>query len=184
MRSGARGARHPERVGTLSLHPIRHSTGAGTERDDPVRDCGRAVAALVHAVGSELGIADDVINAAFDAALLEESGGPAPSHEIVVAAPDGASVVLRHLGERWDGNGTPDGLAGEAIPLGSRLLRVASEYVRLKAGCLRSRQFDDGEARRWIEFASGKRFEPRIVEALFRWVDRVEAGASTPTRPK
>lgn len=168
----------------MSLHPIRPSTGAGAERDDPVRGCGRAVATLVYVVGSELGIPDDVINDAFDAALLEESGGPAPSHAIAVAAPDGASVVLRHLGERWDGKGTPDGLAGEAIPLGARLLRVASEYFRLRAGCLRSRRFDDGEARRWIEFASGKRFEPRIVDALFRWVDKVEAGASTPTRPK
>lgn len=150
-----------------------------TERVDKVGHCGRAVAALVHRLGADLRIAEEVVNDAFDAALLEASWERDPC-----AIEGRQSIVLRHLGERWDGKGTPDGLAGEGIPLGSRLLRVASEYLRLRAGCIRSRHFDDGEARRWIEFASGKRLEPRIVDALFRWVDMSEADETTPLRQK
>ena len=155
---------------------------------------GRATAALVQGVGEALGVSDEALRDAFYAALLKDLWPPGvanhptgsnrddPNRELhapllceeqllQVPALIGAKDVLRHLGERWDGKGTPCGLVGEAIPIGSRLLRAADEYERLKAGCLQARGFDDGEARRWLAHSSGKRFDPRIVHAMFCWID-------------
>lgn len=39
--------------------------------------------------------------------------------------------LVRHAGERWDGQGYPDGLGGEAIPLGSRALAIAMRFASL-----------------------------------------------------
>ena len=36
--------------------------------------------------------------------------------------------IIRHHHERWDGSGYPDGIAGEAIPLGARIIAVADAY--------------------------------------------------------
>jgi putative nucleotidyltransferase with HDIG domain len=41
------------------------------------------------------------------------------------------AIVIRHHHERWDGTGYPDGLAGETIPLGSRIVAVADVYDAL-----------------------------------------------------
>src|SRR5262249_60888899 len=43
----------------------------------------------------------------------------------------GASVVIRHHHERRDGSGYPDGLAGDAIPLGARIVAVADVFDAL-----------------------------------------------------
>jgi hypothetical protein len=38
---------------------------------------------------------------------------------------EAVALIVRHTWERWDGRGHPDGLAGERIPLASRLIAVA-----------------------------------------------------------
>src|SRR5690606_5964645 len=38
------------------------------------------------------------------------------------------SIIIRHHHERWDGNGYPDGISGEDIPVGSRLIAVADTF--------------------------------------------------------
>ena len=43
----------------------------------------------------------------------------------------GAAVVIRHHHERWDGSGYPDGLCGDAIPLGARIVAVADVFDAL-----------------------------------------------------
>jgi len=45
---------------------------------------------------------------------------------------DGVRPILRHHHERWDGSGYPDGLRGEAIPLGARIMAVTDVYDALR----------------------------------------------------
>jgi response regulator RpfG family c-di-GMP phosphodiesterase len=78
----------------------------------------------------------------------------------------GAGNVLRSLYERWDGKGMPAHLQGEAIPLGSRVLRAASEYERLRSGSIESRRFSHDDACKWLRNGSGTRFDARVAEAF------------------
>lgn len=82
-----------------------------------------------------------------------------------VAYQDGAALV-RHHHEAWDGSGYPDGLAGEAIPLGARILAVADTFDALTS----DRPYRDGmsvaRARAILEEGVGSQWEGRVVEAL------------------
>jgi HD-GYP domain-containing protein (c-di-GMP phosphodiesterase class II) len=62
-----------------------------------------------------------------------------------VQFPFPAAKYVRHHHERWDGNGYPDGLKGEEIPLGSRILAVADAFDAIRfPGPLLSRYPDRG----------------------------------------
>ena len=55
-----------------------------------------------------------------------------------------AVAWIRHSHENWDGSGYPDGLAGEAIPVGSRILHVADAYASIAAAAGASRRASNG----------------------------------------
>ncbi len=74
--------------------------------------------------------------------------------------------MVRHHHEKHDGTGYPDQLAGEAIPLGSRILAVAVVYDALVSDrCYRS-GWSHSEAIEHIKRLSGSSFDPQIVEAF------------------
>jgi ribonuclease P protein subunit RPR2 len=81
-----------------------------------------------------------------------------------------AKTVVRSHHERWDGNGYPDGLAGEDIPLAARVFAVADTLDALTT----DRPYRPGrslaEARPIITDASGTQFDPAIVE-IFMSID-------------
>src|SRR4029077_21200335 len=66
-----------------------------------------------------------------------EMAGHAEEGERIVAgahfAPE-VSAAVRHHHERWDGQGKPDGKAGEDIPQAARILAVTETYEALTAG--------------------------------------------------
>lgn len=189
---------HESFVGTLRM--LAHLLD---QRAGLARGCGRATAALVQAVGPRLGLCAADAQDTFHAALLEDLGrlglpdrlidSPlhalscddrrrmqrvplvAEAHLLALPSLAGAARVLHQLGERWDGRGEPDGLKGAAICAGARLLRVASDYERLKAGCIESRRFTDAEARRWLGNGSGTRYDPAAVQALLDWFESAQA---------
>jgi len=79
-------------------------------------------------------------------------------------APEVTACVRSHH-ERWDGGGKPDGLAGEKIPLGARILAVAETFEALTAG----RGFEQQPAAvafERVEEGAGSEFDPAVVEAL------------------
>src|SRR5205814_2454790 len=78
----------------------------------------------------------------------------------------GAGQVLRSLYERFDGKGVPDEHEGEQIAIGSRVLRAASEYERLRSGSIESRRFSHDDACKWLRNGSGTRFDPRVSQAF------------------
>jgi diguanylate cyclase (GGDEF)-like protein/putative nucleotidyltransferase with HDIG domain len=77
------------------------------------------------------------------------------------------SVVRSHH-ERWDGSGYPDGLAGEDIPLGGRILAVADVYDALTTDRSYRRGWPHEQAVAYLEEQSGKQFDPRMVDAFLR----------------
>ena len=76
---------------------------------------------------------------------------------------DAARLILHHQ-ERWDGSGFPDHLKGEAIPLGSRLLKLAVDFIELQRGLILERQMNSDEALVFIRQYAGKLYDPGLVE--------------------
>jgi putative two-component system response regulator len=75
-------------------------------------------------------------------------------------------AIARSHHEKWDGNGYPDGLSGEDIPLCARIMALADVYDALRA----KRPYKDGmsheDAREIIIAGSGTHFDPDVVEAF------------------
>ncbi len=84
--------------------------------------------------------------------------------------PPVACMVRQHH-EHWDGQGLPDGLAGDAICLGARLIAVASDWDRLLQGSGAERPMPPELARRHLRVGSGSRYDPAAVQALMRVLD-------------
>ena len=76
-----------------------------------------------------------------------------------------ATWVLHHH-ERYDGSGYPDGLAGEKIPIGSRILLVADAYEAMTTDRLYRATRSTDEALAEIGRCSGSQFDPVVVHAL------------------
>ena len=81
--------------------------------------------------------------------------------------PPEVMAYIRGHHERWDGKGKPDGLVGEKIPVGARILSVAETYEMLTAGRGIARVAPTVALDRITE-GSGTEFDPSIVEALGR----------------
>jgi diguanylate cyclase (GGDEF)-like protein len=76
--------------------------------------------------------------------------------------------IVRHCHERWDGRGYPDGLAGEAIPLESRIIFVCDAYHAMTTDRPYRRRLSHPEAARRLRDAAGTQFDPNVVEVALR----------------
>ena len=79
----------------------------------------------------------------------------------------GAQLLVRWHHEWWNGNGYPDGLRFEQIPLGARILRVADAYASLTDARPFREAYTEQQAREHIREWTGIEFDPRVVRALF-----------------
>ena len=164
--------RHPElhehlrRVGRLAV-VVGRRLGMSAEQLDEVRR-----AAELHDVGK----------AAVPDAILNKPGSLDPGEwtfmrrhtllgeRILAAAPALAPVALlvRSSHERWDGSGYPDGLAGERIPLGARVIVVCDAFDAMTSerpyGYAVSPRVALAELRR----GAGTHFDPRVLDAFLR----------------
>jgi putative two-component system response regulator len=89
-----------------------------------------------------------------------------------------AMEIARHHHEWWDGSGYPDGLAGEAIPLSARVMAVADVYDALISRRPYKEPMPHQEALQQIRQASGRHFDPVVVQALEACVDDLAAIAA------
>lgn len=85
------------------------------------------------------------------------------SNELAHIAP----VILGHH-ERWDGRGYPQGLAGEEIPLLSRIIAVVDAYDVMTHRQVYKEAVSRGEALAEIKKHSGTQFDPRVAEEFLR----------------
>jgi diguanylate cyclase (GGDEF)-like protein/putative nucleotidyltransferase with HDIG domain len=77
-----------------------------------------------------------------------------------------AVMWIRHSHENWDGSGYPDGLSGEAIPLGSRILHVAEAFAAMTGKRTYRDTVTPEEALEELERCAGRQFDPACVQAL------------------
>jgi len=93
-----------------------------------------------------------------------------------------AIPVVRYHHERWDGNGYPEGLRGEEIPLVARIVSVADAFDAMTTDRPYSTARTLEQAQQEILNGSGNRYDPFIVEAFMRaWESgRIQEIASQP----
>ncbi len=85
-----------------------------------------------------------------------------------------AGVLVRHHHEHFDGSGNPDGLQGEEIPLGARIIAAADYIDRLMARLLKEDVSQAAEiALRKARELGGKRLDPQILPVLGRPIKEV-----------
>ncbi len=74
--------------------------------------------------------------------------------------------IVRHCHEHWDGTGYPNGLAGEEIPIESRVILVCDAYHAMTTDRPYRRRLSVEEACRRLREAAGKQFDPKVVEVF------------------
>ena len=75
----------------------------------------------------------------------------------------GAGLIVKHHHERWDGKGYPEGLSGENIPLGSRIISVVDVYDSLISGLHSKTRVKPEDALLRIREEGGTKFDLSIV---------------------
>jgi two-component system, cell cycle response regulator len=153
------------------------------------------VAQLAVAVASEIGVSGERLDEVYRAAELHDVGkvaipdailskpGPLDPAEwefirahtligerIIAAAPALVPIarLVRSSHERWDGGGYPDGLAGEEIPLGSRIVSACDAYEAMVGERPYSVAMVPARAVEELEACAGSQFDPTVVAALRR----------------
>ncbi len=86
-----------------------------------------------------------------------------------------ADWVLHHH-ERWDGTGYPEGLHGEQIPLGARIIFVADAFDAMTSDRVYRQRLSPDDALAELEHCAGTQFDPEIVSAFAEEVGGVRAG--------
>jgi putative nucleotidyltransferase with HDIG domain len=165
---------HSERVGAWSRQ-LAAALGVGHADVEIIAQAG-----LLHDIG-KIGVPEAVL--AKQGPLTSEEWRLMRRHPIVgaqIIAPfdflASATPVILHHHERWDGSGYPDGLAGEAIPPGARLVAVADVYDALTSERPYRAALSPAEACQRLRTEAGRTLDPRAVAAFIELAgDRVGA---------
>ncbi len=127
--------------------------------------------ALVHDVG-KVGVLDAIVSK--QGPLTEEEYNLLKRHTVIGAEIVGRmkglqSLVplVRHHHERWDGRGYPDGLAGDEIPLGARIIALADALDAMFSDRPYRPTRTYREAIEEVRRCAGRQFDPQVVAALF-----------------
>lgn len=136
-----------------------------------------AQAALVHDLG-KIGVPEQILRKPGPLTTQEwEMMRRHPLTGAQIVAPleffDEGAVIVRHHHERWDGSGYPDGLTGETIPLGARIVAVADVYDALTSDRPYRSSFSRADAIELLYQEQGRTLDARLV-SLF--ADVVGAG--------
>ena len=78
------------------------------------------------------------------------------------------SPIIRHHHEAWDGGGYPDGLKGDEIPLGARIIAVCTAYDAMTHAKSFRPAMDEEDAVRAIRAAAGRKYDPAVVDAFLK----------------
>jgi len=166
---------HLHRVRTYAVE-IAKELGLSETEMDALR-----AAALLHDIG-KLAVPDHIINK--PGRLTPEEFEKMKIHPIVgadilekVAFPYPVAPIVRAHHEKWDGSGYPDGLKGEEIPIGARILAVVDCLDALASDRQYRNALQLSDAMKIIVAECGTSFDPRVVEVLQRRYCEMEVSA-------
>jgi HD-GYP domain-containing protein (c-di-GMP phosphodiesterase class II) len=145
--------------------------GAGR---DEIADIRRA--ALLHDLG-KIGVPETILRASVRLSDKERRIVrlvPALADRVLrpVKGMQGVAAILRHRYEQWDGQGYPDGLAGEDIALGARILAVADAYGVMTTIRPYRAMVYSMDAVAELRRCAGAQFDPRVVDAFYSVLKR------------
>lgn len=173
-------ATHSQRVAALAVRMAEHM---GLP-EETIRDV--EVFAPLHDVG-KIGIQDSILLKA--GALSEEEKAVCRQHCLIgeriirpLKPSRQALALVRNHHECWDGRGYPDALAGEAIPIAARILKVADCYDALISDRPYGAVMNGEEALGHFRLNAGVHYDPAVVEALHQ-VLREEGPSRLPLAP-
>ncbi|MHB1391015.1 MAG: HD domain-containing phosphohydrolase [Thermoleophilia bacterium] len=131
---------------------------------------------VLHDVG-KIGVPDSILNKPGklnDEEWVQMRAHAAMGADILrpVSRLRGAADIVHHHHERYDGNGYPDGLAGEKIPIGARILTTVDSYSAMvdRRSYKAARPHEDAAAE--LKRCAGTQFDPRIVDAFLGLFER------------
>ena len=181
-----------------------------TSRDSATAAHARRVQRYASALAHEMCAGDDLlIEAVQTAALLHDIGKlaipdwllhkPGPltreeyeqvKHHAVIGAdmlegidfPGPLALIVRHHHENWDGTGYPDGLSGDRIPFGARLLAIADCYDALTSERPYRKGLSQDRALKMIVERRGTSFDPAVTDGFLRIVQGLRATAPPPAQ--
>ncbi len=198
--------KHAEEMAALHLRTIEALALAIEAKDHTTHDHLQRVQIYAVEVGRELCLDESQLEALRAAAVLHDIGKLAvPEHIIskpgkltreefekmkihpVVGAeilervrfPHPVTPIVRSHHERWDGTGYPDGLRGQSIPIGARILAAVDCLDALASHRQYRRALPLDEAMSKVVADSGKAFDPQVVEVLQRRYIELEALAKS-----
>jgi response regulator RpfG family c-di-GMP phosphodiesterase len=165
-------------------------------RDDTLAGHGRRVAETARDIARQMGLSEEEARHVFIAGLLHDIGligmadkllsrpvarydneemqayreHPARAEQSLMALDDMAPAmpIIRGHHERWDGTGFPDRKAGDAIPLGARILAVADAFDDLQNGLVAGAAVNAQEARMLMRKARGTQFDPEVLDVFLQ----------------
>ena len=131
------------------------------------------LAALLHDIGV-IGIREGVLGKPGKLSAEEYDHvktHPLVAERILKPIPELKDIVayIKHKNEAYDGSGYPDGLKGEEIPLGARIIAVAEAFDAMTSDRPYRRATRPEEAMAELERKAGSQFDPKIVE-IFRQI--------------
>jgi len=136
----------------------------------PLEPAPLKAAALAHDVG-KLGLPDRLIaswvgEGEDDRRLIEAHPQLGASLLEHVSAFAGWIPWVRHHHERWDGRGFPAGLAGEAIPLGARVIAIANGFDYRMHGYGGDPAYTLAGTTAWLEHQANASYDPALVRSF------------------
>lgn len=143
------------------------------------------IASLLHDIG-QIGLPDAILAKSVPRMTEEEVHRyrlhPVTGEQTLMALDDMQVVagLIRSHHERFDGMGFPDGLKGEAIPLGARILALAETYDDLQTGHLGSSGFNAVQAQTLMARGRGTQFDPVVFDAFMTLFAKAPLPTSKP----
>jgi diguanylate cyclase (GGDEF)-like protein len=188
----AKAARHADATGLVTA--VLHAALAQRHPDlgDHADDVADQVASVARAIGLDEASLDLIVAAAdlhdigklgVPDAIIRKPG-PLDTHEwefirqhtligerIILAAGlpmEGIGQLVRSSHERWDGSGYPDGLVGDEIPLGSRIIAICDAFDAMTEDRVYKRARSLPGAMAELHRCAGSQFDPHLVEVFCR----------------
>ena len=203
--------RQVREVSDLHLATVEALAAAIDAKDNAFTQHVRRVERLAGRLAQALGMSESEVRGVKTAALLHDIGklavpeyilskpGPLTAEEFVrvqahprvgaeiisnVPFPYPVVPLVRSHHERWDGSGYPDGLAGEDIPLGARVISVVDYYDALTCDRPYRRAVPEAVALATLQDEAGRALDPRVVGAFITLMPELIAEGVPEAEPR